>query len=216
MNSLAIVITFTRGAWVCYIISLFLILISKKYRKIIYISIPAALIFIKPVINYILTRGRSNVSFLTNESSMARILSVFTGVEILKKYPFGVGGGSFGEYYKLFAVKGYLLLPSSFRAKMSVPTYALENAHNLWIQLAVEFGIFGFVIVLLIFINRIKVCFTNYKCNRAYFVAILNYIIYSVSTGVELNHKVIITQTIVVWIVFALLDLKYDKCNNIK
>jgi Lipid A core - O-antigen ligase and related enzymes len=212
----ALLLTFTRGAWLSFIITLFIILISKRYRKVLYVLFAGFLVVAKPLIEFILGRGNVAISLLKNESSIARIHSLFTSINIIAQYPFGTGSGSFAQMYNEYAVKGYLLMPEKFRWSISVANYALESAHNLWLEISVELGIVCAVVFLLIIINRILIIFDNYKENRANFTALVVYLMFSVLTGVEFNHKGVITHTLIIWLIFAMVNLSGKEGSNIE
>jgi len=141
INMIALFITFTRGAWLCFLIVTFIMLISKKYKKIMYFFGIAFLISSKWIITFILQRGQAGVDILKNESIMARLQAIVASCIIIITYPFGAGGATFAELYKKFAMNAYLAFPEAFRISAPVANYAMENAHNLWFQIAVEFGL---------------------------------------------------------------------------
>jgi len=215
INIIALLITFTRGAWLCFLIVTFIMLISKKYKKILYFFGVVFLISSKWIITFILQRGQVNVEILKNESIMARLQAIVASCIIVIKYPFGAGGATFAELYKKFAMNAYLVFPESFRINAPVANYAMENAHNLWFQVAVEFGIVCSILFFIIIINRLKVIFENYSENRGAFATIIIYIIYSVLTGNEFDHKGVITGTLIIWLIFAIVELNNkEDCLN--
>jgi len=209
INIAALYLTYTRGAWLTFLITAFIILISKKYRVLIYILSGAGLVMAKPVLNFIIRRGNSpTTSLLYNESAIARLQSLFTSIAIMLKYPFGTGAGNFQDMYKQFAEKGYLMMPENFRWNISVANYTLQNAHNLWLQIGVELGIVCMIVFLIIILNRIILLFRNYSENRAAFTSIMVYLMFSVLTGIEFDHKGVITTTLIIWLVFAIIRLE--------
>ncbi|MGH4140121.1 O-antigen ligase family protein [Clostridium sp.] len=217
INMIALFITFTRGAWLCFIIVTFIMLISKKYKKIFYFFGIAFLISSKWLITFILQRGQVSVDILKNESIMARLQAIIASCIIVIKYPFGAGGATFAELYKKFAMNAYLVFPESFRINAPVANYAMENAHNLWFQIAVEFGLITSILFLIIIINRLKVIFKNYSENRGVFATIIIYMIYSVLTGNEFDHKGVITGTLIMWLIFAIVEINNkEDCLNEK
>ncbi|MBR9649122.1 O-antigen ligase family protein [Clostridium tyrobutyricum] len=215
LYSISIAITFSRGAWFCYIGVIFLSLISKKYRKLLAILIIPAIFVAKPVFHYILDRG-TNTSFLHNESAVARIQSIFTDLVIMRKYPFGIGAGNFPDAYKVFSFQGYLSMPQSIRFNAITAHYTLEHAHNLLLQIGVEFGIVAAVIFIIIIINRLKLCLRNIEFNRGVFNSILIYSLFSVITGNQFDHKGVITPTIIIFTMFGITELAFKIKNNIE
>jgi len=212
---IALLITFTRGAWLCFLIITFIMLISKKYKKIFYFFGIAFLISSKWIITFILQRGQVNVDILKNESIMARLQAIVASCIIVIKYPFGAGAATFAELYRKYAMNAYLAFPESFRISAPVANYSMENAHNLWFQIAVEFGIICSILFFIIIINRLKVIFENYSENRGVFTTIIIYMIYSVLTGNEFDHKGVITGTLIMWLIFAIVELNSkENCLN--
>lgn len=203
-------ITFTRGAWIAFFLSVLIILISKKYKKLFYVLIALCIAFIKPAMTFILKRG-TNMDLLMNESSIARLQSLYTSLFIMIRYPFGIGGGNFANVYKRCIIEGYYMMPKGLRDNITVASYNLEAAHNLWLQIAAEFGIISaaafFIIILNRFINAVK----NFKNCRAEVACIISYLIFSVLTGVEFEHKGIITMTIIIWTVFMIIEFKRNQ-----
>ncbi|MBU5485494.1 O-antigen ligase family protein [Clostridium sp. MSJ-11] len=212
--SLATLLTFTRGAWLTYFVVIFLALLNKKYRKIIYIAAVPSLFVAKPVLSYILHRGTST-SFLNNSSAVARLQSIFTDIIMMKNYPFGIGGGSFPEAYKKFAFQGYLSMPESIRFNSTAAPYPLDHAHNLLLQIGVEFGLVAAFIFIFIIINRLKASFKDIDYNRGAINAIIVYCIFSLITGNEFNHKGVITGTLIIFIIFGIVQLTFkNNCDK--
>lgn len=203
-------VTFTRGAWLAFFISVLIMLLSKKYRKLFYLLGVFCVVFVKPVLSYVLRRG-TNMDFSMNESSIARLQSLYTSIVIILKYPFGIGGGNFEELYKKYMIDGYYLMPDSLRSKIVVASYSLEAAHNLWLQIATEFGVLCAIIFFVILINRLILAIKNFNIFRAEVACIISYLIFSVLTGVEFEHKGIITATIIIWIIIISIELKREK-----
>ncbi|WP_291632270.1 O-antigen ligase [Clostridium sp.] len=204
----SLTITFSRGAWISFLIVTFIMLISQKYKKIVYFLGIAFLLSSRWLVVFILHRGEINAAFFKNESMMARLQAIVASIKIVIKYPFGAGGATFADLYKKFAMDAYLTFPQSFRIKAPIANYAMENAHNLWLQIAVEFGFVCSILFFIIIINRIKVIFQNYDENRGVFTSIIIYMIYSVLTGIEFDHKGVITGTLIIWLIFTIVELK--------
>lgn len=216
VSLIALFLTYTRGAWLAFLLVIFLILLSKKYRKFIY---GLGLIFIviaKPLISFILSRGTST-SILTDESAIARVQSIFTSIRIIMDYPFGTGAATYADMYKKYLDAGYMLMPEGLRSSIHVATYALENAHNLWLQIGVEFGIVCLIVYLLIIINRVRATLKNYPINRASFISLTMFLVFTILTGFEFNHKGVITNNLILWLVFAMIEISnndYTYKNN--
>lgn len=203
----ALVVTFTRGAQICFIITLFILILDKKYRKLLYLAIVIGVIFGKKVFAYIISRGNGSTSLFSNESTVARIQSIFTSLKAIVSYPFGVGTGNFSGAYKKFAMQGYMSMPENIRNQATAANYSLEMAHNLFLQVAVDLGIIACIVFLVLLINRFVLSIKNYKINRSIPAIYLVYIFFVITTGSEFNHKGIITGTLVLWLLFAITEL---------
>lgn len=212
-NIAALYITFTRGALLAFLVSVPVIFISKRYRYLLFGGGLLGIVAAKPAFSYILHRGTST-SLTSNESTIARIQSFFTSAKIFESLPFGVGAGNFAEFYKAFSIKGYLAMPEKFRTGILVASYNLEAAHNLWLQIAVELGIISAVIFMAIIINRLVISIKNFRYNRPAVGAILAYLVFSVLTGVEFEHKGVITITLVIWLIFGIIEINNRECSN--
>lgn len=213
ISLMALFLTYTRGAWLAFLFAVFLILLSKKYRKYIYVLGIIFIAIAKPLISFILSRGTST-SIFTDESAIARIQSIFTSIRIITVYPFGTGAGTYAVMYKRYLEAGYMLIPVELRNNIQVANYALETAHNLWLQIGVELGLMCLIVFLLIFINRVRATFKNYHINRASFISLVMFLIFSVLTGFEFNHKGVITNNLILWLVFAMIQLNNSEYAN--
>jgi O-antigen ligase len=211
VNIAALYITYTRGAWLAFLASMFVVgvvvLYKSKYKKAVWGIVVLALIGIKPVFSYIATRGTST-SLAANESTIARIQSLVTSIKIMIYHPFGSGAGNFAEMYKEYSIEGYTLIPLDIRSKMTVASYTLEAAHNLWLQIGTELGIVCAVVFLVIILNRLLVALRNFSFNRANIASLIAYLIFSVLTGVEFEHKGIITATLTIWLIFMMIEIR--------
>jgi O-antigen ligase len=211
LNTVALYITFTRGALFAFLVSVPVIFISKRYKWVLYGVGVIGIVAAKPGFSYIVHRGTST-SLTSNESTIARIQSFFTSGKIIESLPFGAGAGNFAEFYKAFSIKGYLSMPEAFRQDILVASYNLEAAHNLWLQIAVELGIVCAVVFLALIINRLWASIKTFKCNRPAIGAILAYMVFSMLTGVEFEHKGVITITLVIWLIFGIIEINNREC----
>lgn len=208
INVMGILATFTRGAWLMLMLAVAILLISKKYRKFLYGASALLLIGIKPLSSFILHRGMgSSFDLLANESLLARIEATFTSIRMIFDYPFGIGAGNYGAMYKKYIVEGYNMLPYSFRTKITVASYNMEHAHNLFLQIGTELGILTSIVFIVIVVNRLRYTFKNFATQRAFAAALITYFVYSVMTGGELEHKGVITGTLLLWLVFAMIHI---------
>lgn len=213
LYTISSVITFSRGAWLCYIIVIFMTFCSKKYKKLLLVLLVPSAFIAKPALKYILHRG-TTTSLLNNESTVARIQSLFTDILIMKKYPFGIGGLQFAEAYKKFSLQGFFLMPETLRTNAIAAHYSLEHAHNLLLQIGVEFGIISAVIFVIIIINRLRKAAKNVSYNKGAIDSIIIFSIFSLITGTQFNHKGIITGTLILFVVFGIIQLS-DREENV-
>ncbi|WP_238882190.1 O-antigen ligase [Clostridium sp. YIM B02551] len=204
LQSLSIFVTFSRGAWLAVIIIFILLLLNKRYIKIFYAFIGIVLATAKWTIPYIMHRGIQGVSLLQNESTMARVQAIITSIYVSIKYPFGIGMGFFNEFYRKYVLDGYMMLPEDLRNNSAVPDYTMELAHNVLMQISVELGIFALIVFIMIYANRIKACVLSYTESKAINASLVMYMFLGITTGIEFNHKGVVTPTIMLWIVIAL------------
>lgn len=211
LQSISIFLTFSRGAWLAIAISVILVLFSKKY-KYLFIGLTIFGLVASPfILPKILGRGDSSTHFLQNTSNTARLLSIVTSKDIMLDNVFGVGYGNFNEHYRETVTDSYLNLSLNFRKHMITPLYTMEHAHNFFLNIGVELGILSMITILLIFINRIKAIIKNYSLNRGIFISIAIFIFIGLTTGIELNHKGVLTNTYIMWILFSMITLNNEK-----
>ncbi|GAA0083816.1 hypothetical protein UT300007_02550 [Clostridium sp. CTA-7] len=207
LQSAAIFLTFSRGAWLALGIVTILILFSKRY-KYVFLVITLLGMLISPVmIPKIMGRGDSSSHFLENTSNTARLLSIVTSKEVMKDNILGVGYGNFNKYYRNNVEKAYLTIDYDVRKHMVAPLYTMEHAHNFFLNIGVELGIVSLIAIIGIFIQRLKACIKNYNLNRGIFVSLIIFIFIGLTTGIELNHKGVITNTYILWILFSMITL---------
>lgn len=125
--TLALLLTFTRSAWIGWIVAAAILLISKRPRMLI-LAAPALVFFI--VFMPLPLFGRLVSTFDTRQSSnLDRIRMVQAGVEMIKDYPLlGVGPANVKEVYPLYR-------------KHDAPRFRIPHLHNNLIQLWAERGI---------------------------------------------------------------------------
>lgn len=210
-----IFITFSRGAWLSLGLVIILILFSKKYRYI-FIAIVIVGTLISPfMLPKIMGRGDSSGHFLQNTSNTARVLSIITSKDIILDNIFGVGYGNFNENYRLNADNAYMSIDADIRKYMVAPLYSMEHAHNLFLNVGVELGIFALISVLGIFTIQFKNCIKKYKENRGIFVSLILFIFIGVTTGIQFNHKGVITNTYMLWILFGMIIINMNNSKSI-
>mgnify|MGYP000957846402 CR=1 FL=1 len=207
LQVISIFLTFSRGAWLGIAISCALILISKKYKYIFIAATILGLISLPYVLPKILGRGDTSLNFLQITSNTARVLSIITSKEVIKNNLLGVGFGNFNNYYRENVADAYLSINAEVRKYMVAPLYSMEHAHNFFLNIGVEIGVISLIAIILIFIDRIKECIKDYSFNRGIFISIILFVFIGLTTGIELNHKGVITNTYILWILFSMLSL---------
>ena len=214
LQSGAIFLTFSRGAWLALGMVGTLVLFSRKYKHVFIGITVLALVAMPYALPKVLGRGDSSAHFLTNTSNTARMLSIITSKEVIKDNIFGVGFGNFNEYYRTNSADAYLTINYELRKYMTAPLYTMEHAHNFFLNIGVELGIVSLLAIILLFIDRIKKCIKDYSANRGIFVALILFIFIGLTTGIELNHKGVITNTYILWILFSILSIDNEKILN--
>ena len=125
--TLALLLTFTRSAWVGWVVAAAILLMSKRPRMLIFAA-PAVVFFVTfmPLPLF----GRLVSSFDTRQSSnLDRIRMIQAGVEMIKDYPLlGVGPANVKEVYPLYR-------------KPDAPRFRIPHLHNNLVQLWAERGV---------------------------------------------------------------------------
>jgi O-antigen ligase len=141
--TLALLLTFTRSAWIGWVVAASILLISKRPRMLIF-AVPAVVFFITfmPLPLF----GRLVSSFDTRQSSnLDRIRMVQAGVEMIKDHPlFGVGPANVKEVYPLYR-------------RHDAPRFRIPHLHNNLVQLWAERGVLAvaaYVIFLALFLRE--------------------------------------------------------------
>lgn len=136
MDCWCLVFTWSRGAWIGCVIStvLFLCVSSKYFFTAGLLSLPWAAVFLS-------LKGKSVVlTRLTSfsDSSVSYRVSIWRGVrhmlEDVGLYGIGIGEGAFKKIYPAYSLAGIEAAP---------------HAHNLYLQIAVELGVFALAIFLI-------------------------------------------------------------------
>lgn len=201
----SIFITFSRGAWLALGLAVILILFSKKYKYVFITIIVLGVLTAPFILPKIMGRGDSSSHFLQNTSNTARVLSIIASKNIMLDNIFGVGYGNFNTSYRLNADDAYMSIDYEVRKHMVAPLYSMEHAHNLFLNTGVELGITAMIAILAIFIILIKKVISNYSEARGIFVSLILFIFIGVTTGIQFNHKGVVTNTYILWILFSMI-----------
>lgn len=146
-----LIFTWSRGAWLGLLLAmmLFFLMYSKKVLVLGIFGILAIpfLPFVLPasIMNRFLSIGN------LGDTSTSYRVHIWEGVTAMLKDHFiggiGVGADAFGEVYPRYALSGIETAPHS---------------HNLYLQILVETGIFGFILFLVLLLIFVKRSFTFY------------------------------------------------------
>jgi Lipid A core - O-antigen ligase and related enzymes len=136
VTNLALLITFTRSAWLGWIVAI-VVLLVLKWPKALAWAVPVAILAISFAPLPLFSRVIS--SFDTRQSSnLDRIRMAEAGLEIVKDYPvFGVGPANVKEAYPLYR-------------KHDAPRFRIPHLHNNVIQLLAERGVLALVAYLML------------------------------------------------------------------
>ena len=143
LTTFALLLTFTRSAWLAWVFAVFIVLVLPRPRWIAY-AFAALILFVSlmPIAMF----GRLMSSFDPRvESNLDRVRMVQAGVEMIRDYPlFGVGPANVKEMYPLYR------LPDS-------PRFKVPHLHNNVIQIWAERGILalaGYLLFLYFFVRE--------------------------------------------------------------
>jgi len=143
LATFALLLTYTRSAWLAWIFAVFAVLVLPRPKWIVYAT-AALLIFVSfmPIGMF----GRLWSSFNPRvESNLDRIRMAQAGVEMIRDYPlFGVGPGNVKEMYPLYR-------------RPDAPRFKVPHLHNNVIQIWAERGVLalaGYILFLFFFVRE--------------------------------------------------------------
>jgi len=143
LATFALLLTYTRSAWLAWIVAVFAVLVLPRPKWILYAT-AALLLFVSfmPIGMF----GRLWSSFNPRvESNLDRIRMVQAGVEMIRDYPlFGVGPGNVKEMYTLYR-------------RPDAPRFKVPHLHNNVIQIWAERGVLalaGYILFIFFFVRE--------------------------------------------------------------
>jgi len=144
LTTVTLLMTFTRSAWLGWLVAIFVVLALKRPRLLMY-AVPAAIVVL--VLLPLPYFARVVSSFDTRQSSNFDRIRMFQGgVEIIKDYPLlGVGPGNMKEVYPLYR-------------KPDAPRFRIPHLHNNMLQLWAERGILALAAYLLLNVLFLREC----------------------------------------------------------
>ena len=188
--ALSLVLTFSRGCWLGFIFSCFILAILFD-KRLIWLGILALLAspFILP--QTILDRFAS-IGNMQDTSTSYRVFIWLGTIAMLKDYFFcgiGLGTTSFNTIYPLY----------------SYSEVVAPHSHSLYLQLFVEYGLVGFIVFAGIIYNFYKATLIHYKKTRNYFsmasiAALSGFLLQSATDYTWYNYRVVL----IFWIVIAI------------
>jgi len=198
LNLLALLLTFSRGAFIGFIAGLAIYNLRSKKHLVIFI-----LIFIL-IFSFIYSNPKLNKRFiksLTIEDNMDRINIWMSSLKMIKAHPIqGVGPGNFPKVYP------------SYRWVEKKSNRYKSFAHNIFLNMAVETGIVGFILftilIILVLSMGIKL-FNNNPIHRGIVAALIAVLIHNQFDCTVLKFEV----GVVFWALIGLILAIYQKEN---
>jgi len=135
MNCWCLIFTWSRGAWIGCIIStvLFLCISSKYFFTAGMLSLPWAAVFLASKSDSVILTRLTSFS----DTSVSYRVSIWRGVLLMLEdvgpYGIGIGEEAFKKMYPVYSLAGIEAAP---------------HAHNLYLQIAVEMGMFALTVFL--------------------------------------------------------------------
>jgi O-antigen ligase len=140
----ALLLTFTRSAWLGWLMAVAVLLTLKRPRMLI-VAAPLLVFFIAFMPLPLFSRVVSSFD-LHQSSNLDRIRMVQAGVEIIKDYPLlGVGPANIKEVYPLYR-------------KHDAPRFRIPHLHNNLVQLWAERGILALAAYVLLIALFLREC----------------------------------------------------------
>lgn len=144
LSTFALLLTFTRSAWLGFVVAIFVVIVSSRPRLLAWAAPLLVIVLIAAPVDMF---GRLISSFSTQqESNLDRIRMVQAGEEIIRDYPlFGVGPANVKSLYPLYR------LPDS-------PRFRTPHLHNNIVQIWAERGILALTAYLLLIVLFLREC----------------------------------------------------------
>lgn len=197
-----LVLTYTRGAYVAFflIIVALILLINWRFIPIVFLIALVTIPFIpQPVVERLLASG-------SDYSSTVRMEIWQTSLEVIKNHWLaGVGAG-----------------PMAFNQNADLVAYGLPHSHNLFIQIALETGIFSLiafvVLVVALFVRGFGAYFKTSRYHKVYlagFIAsLLGIMAFGIFDNVWFYPRALLTFWIMVGLFLGLLKLTKQELDQ--
>jgi len=158
MTHLALLLTYTRSAWLGWIVAVAVLLIVK-WPKALAWAVPVAILAISLAPLPFFSRVISSFD-IKQSSNLDRIRMAEAGVEIIKDYPLlGVGPANVKEVYPLYR-------------KHDAPRFRIPHLHNNVIQLWAERGVLALVAYLFLQFLFLRKCARGWRGPNARFAEV--------------------------------------------
>ncbi len=142
--TLALLLTFTRSAWLGWVMAVGVLLILKRPRALI-VAVPLVVFFVAFMPLTLFSRLVSSFD-MRQSSNLDRIRMIEAGVEIIKDYPLlGVGPANIKEVYPLYR-------------KHDAPRFRIPHLHNNVVQLWAERGVLAVAAYVLFNVLFLREC----------------------------------------------------------
>ncbi len=194
-----LIFTSTRGAWLGFLIGVFIIAILRYRKVLLLIPIMLATIFVVPS-----TRARFLSIFdFSHLNDNVRVKIWKTGIEMFKDYPLlGVGNGNFLTRYREYISKYHDLYAGR----------TIFTTHNSYIKMFAELGAIGGALFIMIYASLTYITFKVYKYGQKYKLVALSFLGFWAAYLFQnfLNNLMFIPQlNVLVWIITAMLYKGY-------
>lgn len=152
ISAICIVLTWSRGGWLGLIAGflLFLLINYRHSLKLLLITLISSPIWYKLIPKTIISRFLS-IGNLADSSTYYRLYTWKGSIKLLIDYLWGgigVGSSAFEKLYPLYSYIG---------------TESTAHSHNLFLQIAIELGIFALVVFLIVVFLTFQTGFTSLK-----------------------------------------------------
>ncbi|BCX14456.1 MAG: hypothetical protein KatS3mg088_139 [Patescibacteria group bacterium] len=176
-------LSFSRGAFLSLLLVGFVLLINKKYLRIV-AFLMVSLSFLFSLILFFLSDLNRNNIYLSKPLK-ERLDLVISTKDVFLKYPFfGVGLNNF-------------ILKTSYNFEVGAINYQLQPVHNIYLLVLSELGVFGFLIFYL-FLLRISLIASS--LNKPWFFLGLCFVIIS---GVVDHYWLTLGQTRLLFVILV-------------
>jgi O-antigen ligase len=156
--TLALLLTFTRSAWLGWVVAVAVLLILKRPRALI-VAVPLFVFFVAFMPLPLFSRVISSFD-IRQSSNLDRIRMIEAGVEIIKDYPLlGVGPANIKEVYPLYR-------------KHDAPRFRIPHLHNNVVQLWAERGLLAVAAYVLLNVLFLRECARAWRGSQSRFAEV--------------------------------------------